>query len=84
MQFNPAENYLQNSLYESYLANFSYKEIGKKLNISFDDYINRPRHEIESMNRVIDQTDAKKIAANKALLADIESAKNASKKPLTE
>lgn len=53
--FNEAENYIKDGLYEAYMRTYLYKDIGKKLGISFDEFISRPRHQIESIVRVIDE-----------------------------
>jgi len=37
------------------MRTYLYKEIGKKLGISFDEFISRPRHQIESIVRVVDE-----------------------------
>lgn len=74
MQFNEAEDYLSRTLYEGYLSTFIYRELGKKLHMSFDDFINRPRHEIEMMIKVIEEADKKKVKVNEGLLQDLKTA----------
>lgn len=49
-----------------------YRNIGTKLNISFDDYIDRPRYDIETINRLADKMDQEKIKANTETLGDLE------------
>ncbi|EKD89701.1 MAG: hypothetical protein ACD_33C00004G0001 [uncultured bacterium] len=41
--------------------------------MSFDEYINRPKYEIENLMRIIDEIDNKKMKMNKNLLNDLES-----------
>ena len=79
--FHEAERYMHNYLYEKYLSSFMYRNIGAKLNISFDDYIDRPRYDIETINRLSDKMDQEKIKANTDTLGDLENNyKNSSKK----
>lgn len=63
---------MHNYLYEKYLSSFMYRNIGTKLNISFDDYIDRPRYDIETINRLADKMDQEKIKANTETLGDLE------------
>lgn len=72
VQFNDSEDYLSKTLYEGYLSTFIYRDLGKKLHMSFDDFINRPRHEIEMMIRVVEEADKKKIKINEGLVKDLE------------
>ena len=50
---------------------FVSKDIGKKLNMSFDDFLNKPKHVIENILRVIDEVDTKKSTATEGLMDDI-------------
>jgi len=59
-------------LYDGYLSTFLFKELGKKLGMSFDDFLNRPKFEIESIIRVVDETDKKKDNINKTVLKELE------------
>ncbi len=44
------------------------KQLGKKLNMSFDEFINRPRHQIELMLKVANQfSKMEEAAANNAM-----------------
>lgn len=72
---------MKNYLYDGYLSTFIYREIGKKLNISFDEFLSRPRYEIESIIRIVEDIDKKKMRANENALSDLErnNAKNMSK-----
>lgn len=75
VQFNPAENYLKDYLWDGYLSTFIMKELGKKLGMSFDDFLNRPKFEIVEMLRVVDEVDKKKNRVNEQVLKDLENAK---------
>lgn len=71
---NPAENYLKDFLYDGYLTTYLFKELGKKLGMSFDDFLNRPKYEIETIIRIVDEVDKKKNRINDTLLKDLEKA----------
>ncbi len=73
VQFHPAEEYMQNYLYDNYLSTFIYRDLGKKLNMSFDDFISRPRYEIEAIIRVTSVIDEKKAKTNEDMLKSLES-----------
>lgn len=75
VQFHPSEEYMKNYLYDNYLATFIYRDLGKKLNMSFDDFISRPRYEIEAMVRVISAIDEKKAKTNEDMLKSLEQTK---------
>ena len=75
VQFNQAEDYFSDTLYHSYLSNFVYRDLGKKLNMSFDDFISRPRYEIEAMLRIIEDVDKKKSKMNDDIMKDLENNK---------
>ena len=75
MQYNPAENYLRDFLYDGYLTTFLMKELGKKLGMSFDDFLNRPKYEITEMLRIVDEVDKKKNKVSEQVLKDLEDAK---------
>lgn len=72
VQFNESEDYLSKTLYEGYLSTFIYRELGKKLQMSFDDFISRPRHEIEMMIRIVEEADKKKIKINEEQMKDLQ------------
>ena len=70
---------MSKTLYEGYLSTFIYRDLGKKLHMSFDDFIARPRHEIEMMMRVVEEADKKKIKINEKLMADLKQQNKAPK-----
>lgn len=55
VRFNEAEKYSDHYLYSSYLELYLYKKVNKYLGISFDEFIDRSRHEIDSMVEHIDK-----------------------------
>lgn len=75
VQFNHAENYLKDYLWDGYLSTFIMKELGKKLGMSFDDFLNRPKFEIVEILRVVDEVDKKKNQVNAQVLKELENAK---------
>lgn len=67
---------MESYLYDNYLYSFISRDINKKLGITFDEFIRRPRYEIEAMFRVIDKIDAKKAAAAEEAMSNLNNAKN--------
>lgn len=63
---------MNNYVYDGYLYTFIYRDIGKKLNISFDDFISRPRYEIEKILKIVSDIDNKKAKANQSALDELE------------
>lgn len=51
------------------------KELGKKLGMSFDDFLNRPKYEITEMLRIVDEVDKKKNKVSEQVLKVLEDAK---------
>ena len=51
------------------------KELWKKLGMSFDDFLNRPKYEITEMLRIVDEVDKKKNKVSEQVLKDLEDAK---------
>jgi len=51
-----------------------FKDLGKKLGMSFDDFLNRPKHEIETIIRIVDETDKKRNRISGDILKDLEKA----------
>ena len=75
VEIHDKEVYTKGFLYDGYLRTFVHLDIGPKLGISFDDYINKPRYQIEAINRVIEEVNAKKAKANQLALDGIENSK---------
>lgn len=66
---------MRDFLYDGYLTTFLMKELGKKLGMSFDDFLNRPKYEITEMLRIVDEVDKKKNKVSEQVLKDLEDAK---------
>lgn len=64
-------------MYDAYLTTFVTRELGKHLNMSFDEFLNHPKHQIEAMIRVISKIQDKK---NQVTESTLNSIKNSSKK----
>ena len=79
---NPCEKYMDKSLYDGHLANFLYRDLGKRLNMSWDDFINRPRYEIEAILRVVEDIDKKREKTNETLLKDLDATRQKNAKDL--
>lgn len=78
-RINPAEKFVDGFLYEGHLRNFLYRDIHKKLGITFDDYINRSRYEIDLINKIIEETDSVKAKTNETVLAELSKNKDQAK-----
>lgn len=65
---------MKDFLYDGYLSTYLYKDLGKKLGMSFDDFLNRPKYEIETIIRIVDEVDKKKNRINDTVLKDLEKA----------
>jgi len=59
-------------MYDNYLSLFIYKDLGKKLNMSFDEFINRPRFEIDSIMSIVDEIDKLKNKVAESRLKELE------------
>lgn len=55
IRFNESENFMKEYLYDSYLMTYLHKQIGKLLNLSFDEYLNRPKYQIDAIHRTVDE-----------------------------
>lgn len=72
VSYHEGENFRENGLYDSYLRTFLYKDVHKKLGLTFDEYLGRPRSEILSINRIIDEIDKQRNEVNKKAMDEIE------------
>lgn len=54
VKFNEPERFMDHYLYKSYLELYLYKSVRKYLGISFDDFLNKPRYEIEEIIEVLE------------------------------
>lgn len=73
VQYNKSEEYMKNFIYDGYLSTFIHRDIGRKLNMSFDDFISRPRYEIDAIIRIVQQIDEKKASINENLMKNLQS-----------
>ena len=72
--FNEAEKYLDNYLFDNYLNTFLYKDIYPRTGLSFDTFLDKPRHEIEKIFKLVDEYNQKKAAVTSGVVADLEGA----------
>lgn len=72
--FNDAEKYLDNYLFDNYFNTFLYKEIYARTGLSFDEFLDKPRYEIEKIFRLVDDYNKKKSAVASSVTNDLESA----------
>lgn len=72
--FNEAEKYLDNYLFDNYLNTFLYKDIYPRTGLSFDAFLDKPRHEIEKIFKLVDEYNQKKAAVTSGVVADLEGA----------
>ena len=70
-----SEKYMAGFLYESWLRTYLYRDIGSKLHMSFDQFIDRPRDAIETIVRIVDEIETKKNKANERFLNDVQKEK---------
>lgn len=61
--YHEALEYHDNYLYTNYLLRYMRKDIGGWLKMSFDEFINRPRYEIELIEAAVDRIASEKNAA---------------------
>lgn len=55
-----AERYLDKYLFDNYLSTFVYKEIYQRTGLSFDEFLDRPRSDIEKIFKLVDEYNQKK------------------------
>lgn len=65
---------MKNYLYDGYLKTFIYRDVGKTLNISFDEFLNRPRYEIERMLQITNDINEKKLKSTEESMKELEKA----------
>ena len=51
--FHESENYLKDNIYEAYLTTYIYKDVYRKTGLNFDEFLNRPKYEIEAILKVV-------------------------------
>lgn len=78
-RLNGAEDTFKDTLYDGYLFTYLHHDVGKKLNLSFDEFINRPRYQIQSMLNAIKEIDRKRMAADSAIMSEIQGTQKGNK-----
>lgn len=73
VQFHKAEQYLNNYLYDGYLSTFIYRDLGKVLNMSFDEFISRPKYEIEKFIKIADDVQKKRMSTSDSIIKKLNS-----------
>lgn len=68
-----AERHIGKFLYEGYLRNFLMRDLAKKLGMSFDQYLERPKYELELIDGIVAELDKKRNAVNEDLLNELTS-----------
>lgn len=68
VRFNEAEKFTDHYLFESYMELFLYKKVNKHLGLSFDEFIDRPRYEIDTMITTIDKVSKQEDSVNENLI----------------
>lgn len=69
--YNHSEEYLEDGLFENYVSIFVHKEIYKKLGMGFTDFISQPRYKINSILKIIDELDKKRLKTNEDMLSEL-------------
>lgn len=70
--FNESEKYLEDYLYDGWLKTYIYRDLGNILHMSFDDFLNRPRYEMENIVKICNEISEKKNKANESFLKDVQ------------
>lgn len=55
VRYHNCENFTDHFLYDSYLEVFMYKNINKHTGLSFDEFLNKPRYEIEKILSAVEK-----------------------------
>lgn len=55
VRYHDCENFIDHFLYESYLEVFMYKNVNKHTGLSFDEFLNKPRYEIEKILNTVEK-----------------------------
>lgn len=71
---NEAETFEKNSKYELYFNTFILQEVHKKTGLNFDEFIARPKVQIDRILRLIEVYDARKLKAGQNALEKMEAA----------
>lgn len=75
VEMRPIKDTITGNLYDVHLENFAYYGIYSLFGISFDEYISRPRYEIDSLNKVAKKRMEVKNKAQKDIHSELEDLK---------
>ena len=71
IRFNETEKFIDHYLLESYMELFMYKKVAKYMGLTFDQFIDRPRYEIDKMIDIIDKFIANEDSVHKESLKEL-------------
>lgn len=78
--FNENEKFIDHYLLETYMDLFLYKKVNKYMGLTFDQFIDRPRYEIDKIIIAIDGIMAKEANVGDNALSDLAKANKAANK----
>lgn len=70
--FHDSEKYLDDYLYDNYLTAFIYKEVYSRTGLSFDEFLDKPRFEIEKILSIVDDYNRKRPEVASSVLNELE------------
>lgn len=73
VKYNACEEHSNHYLFDFYLELFLYKGVAKNTGMSFDDFIDRPRYEIEKIIKAMDAFSKKESAVSADALKQLQS-----------
>lgn len=73
--FHDTEKYLDDHLFDQYLRTYLFKEVYQRTGLSFDNFLDKPRYEIDKIFKIIDEYNAKKNAVANNVIGDLEGKK---------
>lgn len=76
VSYNKAEQYMDNGMYYNYILLYMRKKIHKLMGMSFDDFVNRPRYEIELILKAANSILNQEEEVNRDALNELEKAKS--------
>lgn len=74
VRYTDVKNYNDHYLEEAYLELYLYKSINKHYGLSFDEFLDRPRYEIDKMVKVVSNFMAKENSVTEDIVKDFENA----------
>lgn len=79
VRYHEHEGYNDHYLLRSYIDAFIYKKVNKYMGLTFDQFIDRPRYEIEKIIAAINDVIAKEAAVGENAISDLTKANKALK-----